>query len=116
VKIYDPQVEMSAIVGTNRQFIEQTIPHIGRLLRSSLKSTLKDAELVIVAQDSPQFEKLYELADPSRTVIQLWQWDKLTGGTVGQYPQPAPAGTYLRRRAPSGLLPEVQADHGLRGF
>lgn len=115
VKIYDPQVEMSAIVGANRQFIEQTIPHIGRLLRSSLESTLKNAELVLVAQDNPRFEKVYELADPTRTVIRLWQWDKLTDRTVEPYTEPAPAGTYLPRRTPGGVLSEVQAEHGLRG-
>jgi hypothetical protein len=37
------------IIASNREYIENTIPHIGALLRDSLEDALKDAEIVILA-------------------------------------------------------------------
>ena len=36
VRVFDPHIQLDAIYGTNRSFILDVIPHIGRLLQSSL--------------------------------------------------------------------------------
>ncbi len=40
VRVFDPHIQLEAIYGGNRQFILKVIPHIGRLLDSSLDQTL----------------------------------------------------------------------------
>ena len=50
VRVFDPHIQLDAIYGSNRRFILDVIPHIGRLLDSSLEDTLRWAEYVVVAQ------------------------------------------------------------------
>jgi GDP-mannose 6-dehydrogenase len=46
--IYDPHVNMSALTGANRRYIEQELPHIGTLLSSDFDAVLARAKVVIV--------------------------------------------------------------------
>ncbi len=50
VRVFDPHIQLDAIYGSNRNFILQQIPHIGRLLDSSLQQILDWADHVVVAQ------------------------------------------------------------------
>jgi GDP-mannose 6-dehydrogenase len=50
VRVYDPNIQLDAIYGSNRDFILQQIPHIGRLLNSDLADTLRWAQHVVIAQ------------------------------------------------------------------
>jgi GDP-mannose 6-dehydrogenase len=54
IRIYDPHIRLDAIYGSNRNFILQQIPHIGRLLDAKLTDTLAWAEHVVVAQKQSQ--------------------------------------------------------------
>jgi GDP-mannose 6-dehydrogenase len=50
VRVFDPRIQLDTIYGSNRNFILQQIPHIGRLLDSSLDQTLAWAEHLVIAQ------------------------------------------------------------------
>ena len=50
VRIYDPHIQLDAIYGSNRNFILQQIPHIGRLLDASIHETLAWCDHVVIAQ------------------------------------------------------------------
>jgi GDP-mannose 6-dehydrogenase len=50
VRIYDPHIQLDAIYGSNRNFILQQIPHIGRLLDSSIAETLRWSDHLVIAQ------------------------------------------------------------------
>jgi GDP-mannose 6-dehydrogenase len=50
VRIFDPHIQLDAIYGSNRNFILQQIPHIGRLLNNSLDEILAWCDHVVVAQ------------------------------------------------------------------
>src|SRR6185312_8489528 len=50
VRVYDPNIQIDAIYGSNRNFILQQIPHIGRLMDASLADTLSWAEHLVIAQ------------------------------------------------------------------
>ena len=49
VRVFDPHIRLDAIYGSNRNFILQTIPHIGRLL-SDLDDILRWADHLVLAQ------------------------------------------------------------------
>jgi GDP-mannose 6-dehydrogenase len=49
IRIWDDNVSLGRLIGSNRQYIEEVIPHIGSLLSTSLADVLSDAEVVIVA-------------------------------------------------------------------
>ncbi|HEX3683637.1 MAG TPA: nucleotide sugar dehydrogenase [Bryobacteraceae bacterium] len=50
VRIFDPHIQLDAIYGSNRNFILQQIPHIGRLLDHSPDQLLSWCDHVVVAQ------------------------------------------------------------------
>jgi GDP-mannose 6-dehydrogenase len=64
VRVFDPHIRMDAIYGSNRNFILQQIPHIGRLLDSSLEQTLEWADHLVIAQKpSPEMAARIAKAD-----------------------------------------------------
>jgi GDP-mannose 6-dehydrogenase len=50
LRIFDPHIKLEEIYGTNRQFVLNAIPHIGKLLDGDLESTLSRCEHLIIAQ------------------------------------------------------------------
>ena len=50
VKVFDPHIQLDLIYGSNRNFILQTIPHIGRLLCRSIDDLLASSDHLVVAQ------------------------------------------------------------------
>jgi GDP-mannose 6-dehydrogenase len=52
--VYDPGVHLSSLLGANRRFIEQHVPHIGSLLRQDLESVVAGSELLVVGLNDPK--------------------------------------------------------------
>ena len=50
VKVFDPHIQLDVIYGSNRNFILQTIPHIGRLLCRSIDDLLASSDHLVVVQ------------------------------------------------------------------
>ena len=50
IKVYDKDVPIAKLVGTNKQYIENIIPHINTLLVKDLDS-LNDCELIVLGRD-----------------------------------------------------------------
>jgi GDP-mannose 6-dehydrogenase len=71
VRIWDPNVSMGQLIGSNRDFIEQTIPHIGSLLHTSLEEVMEDAEVVIVGTADVERDAIEALTTSAQTVIDL---------------------------------------------
>ena len=49
LRIFDPEVNLSRLIGANKRFIEQSIPHIGNLMVSSAKEALAHAHVAVVS-------------------------------------------------------------------
>ncbi len=50
VRVFDPHIQLDDIYGSNRQFLLETIPHIGKLLDRNLSDTLGWAQHLVIAQ------------------------------------------------------------------
>ena len=50
VKVFDPHIRLDEIYGANRNFILESIPHIGRLLVSNVDQILIWADQLVLAQ------------------------------------------------------------------
>jgi GDP-mannose 6-dehydrogenase len=50
VRVFDPHIQLDAIYGSNRNFILETIPHIGRLMAADLTGLLKWADHLVLTQ------------------------------------------------------------------
>src|SRR2546429_5006930 len=49
IQIWDRDVSLGGLVGSNRQFIAEEIPHIGRLLSTDLQEVVKESEVVVIS-------------------------------------------------------------------
>jgi GDP-mannose 6-dehydrogenase len=71
VAIFDEDVSLARVYGSNRAYIDQTIPHISRLMRSSLEEAIADSDVVVVAKRSPVVERWLMHADNGKHIIDL---------------------------------------------
>ncbi len=49
VRIWDRDVSLGRVTGSNRQYIEEVIPHIGSLLSSDMNPVVQSGEVVVIA-------------------------------------------------------------------
>jgi len=71
VQIWDREVSLGQLVGSNRQFIEEQIPHIGALLSGDLDAVVAGAELVVIIAKTIDSERLLSLRRPGQIIIDL---------------------------------------------
>jgi GDP-mannose 6-dehydrogenase len=74
IKIWDRDVSLARLAGSNRQYIEEVIPHIGSLLSADMPQVVDGAEVVIVGTKIDKAE-LAKLLKPVQTVIDLVNLD-----------------------------------------
>ena len=69
LRIYDKNVNLASLVGANRDFILNRIPHISRLMMQDMDSVLQHAETVVVGNRDPDFKEVPKrLRDDQRLV------------------------------------------------
>jgi GDP-mannose 6-dehydrogenase len=71
VTIYDREVSLARIHGSNKAYIDQTIPHISRLLKTSIDNALEGSEVVVVAKRTREFEETLRHMNDGHFVIDL---------------------------------------------
>jgi GDP-mannose 6-dehydrogenase len=76
VRIWDQNVSLGRLVGSNRQYIEEVIPHIGPLLCSSLEQALDGAEVIVVGTREVDRETLRQHLQAQQIVIDLVNFEK----------------------------------------
>jgi GDP-mannose 6-dehydrogenase len=84
VSIYDREVSLARIHGSNKAYIEHVIPHISSLLKGSIKTALEGAEVVIIAKRSPEFQEVLHSRSSDQHIIDLVGF-----GEIGRNEQPA---------------------------
>src|SRR5207247_7931728 len=58
IRVWDQDVSLGRLAGSNRQYIEQVIPHIGSLLCTDLEQVVRTAEVVSIGTRSVDGKKL----------------------------------------------------------
>ena len=53
VRIYDPEVNVSRLVGANRRYIDQSIPHLGLLMCAEPGPVIDESEVLVVGLRTP---------------------------------------------------------------
>jgi GDP-mannose 6-dehydrogenase len=70
--IYDPEVQLSQLLGANRRYIEQHLPHLGQLLEPKIEAVIAGAEVLVVGILTPAIaEALARHVHAGQTVIDL---------------------------------------------
>jgi len=76
--VYDRNVRLASLVGANRDYILNHIPHIGRLMVDRPEQLIEQSEVLVVASADREFTPLLEKLPLGKSVIDLvgaWSTD-----------------------------------------
>lgn len=69
LRIYDKNVSMASLVGANRDFILNRIPHISRLMVDDVEIILDHAETIVIGNNDPDFRKVPGRLRDGQTIV-----------------------------------------------
>lgn len=69
LRIHDPAVNLARLIGSNKRFIEDTIPHIETMLTDTLEKTLDHADVLVVGQNHAELAARLEAKGEDAPVI-----------------------------------------------
>jgi GDP-mannose 6-dehydrogenase len=71
LRIYDDSVSLARLVGSNKQYLDEQIPHLSSLLSESIDEAIDRSEVIVVGNRSPQFAEALNQCRPEHIVIDL---------------------------------------------
>ena len=72
ILVYDPEVHLSNLLGANRRYIEQHLPHIGSLIRNDIAAVIAESDVLVVGLgDAGVVAALAKHARPEQTIVDL---------------------------------------------
>ena len=75
IRVWDQDVSLGRLAGSNRQYIEEVIPHIGSMLSADLAQVVRTAEVVIIGTKSVDGKQLSSYLGPNQVVMDLINLD-----------------------------------------
>lgn len=78
--IYDRDVSLARLFGSNKAYIEEEIPHIAKLMRGSIDEVLEAASTIVIGNRSEEFRQIESRLRPGQTVIDLVRLFDRTSG------------------------------------
>ncbi len=76
ISVWDPDIFLGRLAGSNRQYIEQVIPHIGSLLSADLETVVRAGEVVVIGTQSATKDRLAGLITADQVIIDLMNLKK----------------------------------------
>ena len=77
LSIYDPQLNLAKLIGTNKRAIDEKMPHLASVLTTDLAAALGREGLVIAAQKCVDIEMLRPLLTTEHTLLDVNGWSEL---------------------------------------
>jgi len=71
LSIYDPDVALSGVFGRNRAYVDEHLPHVGKLVVHDFDALVNGADLIIVGKRLPDVSGLPERLREGQRVIDL---------------------------------------------
>lgn len=71
VRIYDRNVAIARLVGANRRFIVEEIPHISNLMCEQVSELVSHAEVLVIGSADPDANLVLQSASPDQIIVDL---------------------------------------------
>lgn len=72
IQVYDPEVNLARLVGANKRFIEEVIPHISKILVADLVEMLSWADVIVIGRaDKELIETVIANATSEQHIIDM---------------------------------------------
>jgi GDP-mannose 6-dehydrogenase len=73
-------VNISKLSGTNKQYIDEHIPHLSELISDDLDKVVSNSEVIIISHNEPEFHNI-STANPGKHFIDMVKIiDQKSGG------------------------------------
>jgi GDP-mannose 6-dehydrogenase len=69
LRIFDKNVNLASLVGANRDFILNRIPHISKLMVNNIDAVLNHAETIVIGNKDPDFQNVLERLHDSQRLV-----------------------------------------------
>jgi GDP-mannose 6-dehydrogenase len=83
--IYDKNVSLARLVGANKQYINEQIPHLSQHLCESVDQVIDASEVIVVGNGAAEFSEAVTRCGPSQIVIDLVRIPLDFGQVTAQY-------------------------------
>ena len=84
IRIYDKNVNLAALMGANKDYILNHIPHISKLLSNSIDEVLSHSATIVIGNGDKEFNSLRSKINSNQTIIDLVRLSEL-GSAEGRY-------------------------------
>ncbi|MBU0996182.1 MAG: nucleotide sugar dehydrogenase [Proteobacteria bacterium] len=71
VRLFDKNVNLASLTGTNKDYILNHIPHISKLMVKSMEDILSHAETIVIGNNDKQFRAFIEKIGEDKAVVDL---------------------------------------------
>ena len=71
LRVYDRNVNLAKLVGANRDYILNRIPHIAALMVDSMNDAMSGADIIVIGNGDPEFREVPGRLEPGQTVVDL---------------------------------------------
>ncbi len=71
IKIYDKCVSIAKLVGANKEYIMQHIPHVSDLLDDNLEDVINHADVIIIGNNAKEFQNIGSVIKDGTHIIDL---------------------------------------------
>ena len=71
IRIYDRNVSLARLVGANKQYINEQIPHLSQHLCESTADVIESSDVIVIGNGSAEFSEAVTQCRPDQTVIDL---------------------------------------------
>ena len=85
LRVHDTNVEMSRIIGANKQFLEEEVPYIPQVLTPTLADVTDWAEVLVIANKSAEYAEVATHLRPDQSLVDLVRISDTPQNTAGKY-------------------------------
>jgi GDP-mannose 6-dehydrogenase len=85
VRVYDRNVSLANLQGSNRAYIEREIPHVASLMADSLDEVVAQSDVIVIGNGDAEFQRVLEETRPEQEIVDLVRITDSTEGVRGRY-------------------------------
>ena len=85
LKIYDRNVSLARLVGANRRYIEEQIPHLSSLLCGTTSEVIEGSDVVVVGNPAEEFADALLQCQPGQVILDLVRLPVQQGNLKAEY-------------------------------
>ena len=71
IKIYDENVSLSRLMGSNKAYLEQELPHISEMLHESMEEVVQSSETIVIGNPDARFASAVDKLSDGKHLVDL---------------------------------------------